>query len=440
MTRQLSISDTGLRLIKAFEGYRPVDRELITGARVVGYGHRVHDERPRAMTRDEADSTLKLDLAAYEEMINEEVHAPLSQSQFDALCSLAFNIGPKAFRESDTLRALNNGRVLDAANGFDIWRKARVNGEIYVVDALMRRRTAEKSLFLRTEASVPAPAAMLEPEADHDVAALDTDDGLPVFSEDMRTGVVAKVGYEAVPNPRRRREDQEPGILTLSEVIAPDVDAPDTQTVTEADDDEVPPANDLSEDGFAANAQPVETVSPVREAADAIAERLDALIDGDDTAPDTSDWPQSLIQPVGPDTEDIDTPTLPATQDSEAVLVPFPTTETRLTAKDMVDTTGRAPLRIDNLAADDVLRDSRPAEGPVYVAPDAEQSAGLSGLWIPVVLGFALLGASATALWRGAEALLGEWGPLMALAGAITGLLMVLFALYLATVGRMADE
>jgi len=110
---------------------------------------------------------LKDDLAPFIDMINENVHAPLSQSQFDALVSFAYNIGPKAFLQSDTLRALNNGRPLDAANGFDIWRKSEIDGKTYVVDALMRRRTAEKALFLRPEGRpVSAPSVDLPPVQD----------------------------------------------------------------------------------------------------------------------------------------------------------------------------------------------------------------------------------------------------------------------------------
>ena len=451
MSRNLSISDTGLRLIKAFEGYRPVDRELVTGARVVGYGHRVHDPMPRAMDRAEAEETLKLDLAAYEEMINAEVHAPLSQSQFDALCSLAFNIGPKAFRESDTVRALNNGRVLDAANGFDIWRKATINGQTYVVDALMRRRTAEKSLFLRTERSVPA-GAPLEPEADAGVAALETDDGLPVFTEDMRNGVVAKAPYESVPNPMRRREDQPTGILTLSEVVEPGEAEMDVVDLVEADiiqpeleaepePEPGPAALDTGDDA---------PRSVIGEAADALSERLDALIDdGDADAADVEDWPQSLIRAARPeasnDTDDAPAPAsnlvaFPAASARGPALTVTPDTveSQRLTAQDLRDTQPPA-LVIDDLAADDVMRDSRSPQGPVYaaddIAPDVEP---VTGIWIPVVLGFALLGASGAALWLGARALLGEWGPLLALAGLITGALMVLYSLYLATAGREA--
>jgi len=177
MGRQFTVSDMGLKLIKAYEGYRPVDRMLVSGHRVIGYGHRVLDEETKFLSKSEAESVLKTDLAPFEDMINENVHAPLTQSQFDALCSFAFNIGPKAFMQSDTLRALNNGRPLDAANGFDIWRKSKIDGKVYVVDALMRRRTAEKALFLRPEGrTLSAPRVDLPPVSDEAVALLKTED------------------------------------------------------------------------------------------------------------------------------------------------------------------------------------------------------------------------------------------------------------------------
>lgn len=167
----LTLSERGLKLIKAFEGYRPVDRTLVGGQRVVGYGHRLYDDVPHRLSKSQAEKVLKLDLEPYEDMINENVHAPLSQGQFDALVSFAFNIGPKAFLQSETLQALNNGRPLDAANSLDVWRKSRVNGKVYVIDALMRRRTAEKALFLRTDKTPhPSPTVDLPPIKDTGVS------------------------------------------------------------------------------------------------------------------------------------------------------------------------------------------------------------------------------------------------------------------------------
>jgi len=63
------------------------------------------------------------------------VFAPLLPNQFDALVSLVFNITVAQFRDSDILRNLNSGDQLAAANGFDVWRRARLNGRVIVVDA-----------------------------------------------------------------------------------------------------------------------------------------------------------------------------------------------------------------------------------------------------------------------------------------------------------------
>jgi lysozyme len=94
----------------------------------------------------------------------------LSQNEFDALVSFTYNIGVDGFRESVVLRRLNEGQHLQAACAMDLWRKAEVEGETIVVDALVRRRAAEKALFL-TPAGVwtPAPTGIIKPGVDHEV-------------------------------------------------------------------------------------------------------------------------------------------------------------------------------------------------------------------------------------------------------------------------------
>jgi hypothetical protein len=102
-----------------------------------------------------------------EEAIQSLVFAPLRQNQFDALVSLVFNISPGQFKESEVLRALNAGDEIGSANGFDAWRRARLNGKLVVVDALVRRRAAEKALFLEHPGGRPiAPSHVLAPELD----------------------------------------------------------------------------------------------------------------------------------------------------------------------------------------------------------------------------------------------------------------------------------
>jgi len=102
-----------------------------------------------------------------ETAINSMVFAPLNQNQFDALVSLTYNISPGQFRDSEILAYLNAGDFLSAANGFDVWRKARIHGRVMVVDALVRRRAAEKAMFLEHPDGRPtAPTPLVPPTRD----------------------------------------------------------------------------------------------------------------------------------------------------------------------------------------------------------------------------------------------------------------------------------
>ena len=114
MSYQFTISDIGLRLIKAYEGYRAEPRTLASGNRVIGFGHAVSSDDMSALSEEDAEATLKSDLAPIEDLINTHVHASMTQSQFDALCSLAFSIGEDAFMSSNILHSMNRGQVIEA--------------------------------------------------------------------------------------------------------------------------------------------------------------------------------------------------------------------------------------------------------------------------------------------------------------------------------------
>ena len=69
------------------------------------------------------------------------------------------------------MRRINEGALLHAAYALEMWRKADFEGERIVLDALIRRRAAEKSLFLTpTDGFVPAPSPILPPKIDFDAA------------------------------------------------------------------------------------------------------------------------------------------------------------------------------------------------------------------------------------------------------------------------------
>jgi GH24 family phage-related lysozyme (muramidase) len=419
MGRQFEISNMGLKLIKAYEGYRPVDRTLVSGQRVVGYGHRLSSEEAVILTKPEAEELLKDDLAPFIDMINENVHAPLSQSQFDALVSFAYNIGPKAFLKSDTLRALNNGRPLDAANGFDIWRKSEIDGKTYVVDALMRRRTAEKALFLRPEGRpVSAPSVDLPPVQDETVALLSTEDALPVFSSDDAAGVVADAPYSAQPAQFRRRDDTPAGSLTLSEVF-------DEDDYLVADEEEaipfdLDPADDVT---FEDDASP----SLIAVEGDKLKDRLDALIEDVKTEPqkeDNADWPDSLV----------------TSEPSDDKVVPFRKSESETVSSANITTSevedDDVDIVIDNLTEDDALRVRTEDSASRFIALDVVEEPKTKSSIIPyifmMIVGSTLFGGGIAAWLKNQGAMFGNYGPLLTMCGIFIGAMMLLGALYYA--------
>jgi lysozyme len=164
------VSRAAITLIERFEGYRRKAAQLPDGRWTIGYGHTLTARQGAQVSADDAEALLLYDLIAVAHAVNEAVFSPLSQNQFDALCVFAFNIGLDNFRASSVLKRLNEGALIEAACGMELWRKAEFDGEAIVVDALVRRRVAEKALFLTPPggAWVPVPSAVVKPLLDTD--------------------------------------------------------------------------------------------------------------------------------------------------------------------------------------------------------------------------------------------------------------------------------
>ena len=162
-----TVSAEGLALIQEFEGFRAKPAQLPDGNWIVGFSHVRIGSAGADMSHGEAAAMLRRDLAPFEQLVNESVTTSLTQSQFDALASLAFSIGETAFRDSQVLRRVNAGEFVAAACAMDAWRKADVGGEFEVVSALVRRRAAEKALFLKELPHDAAPSAFMRAKLDH---------------------------------------------------------------------------------------------------------------------------------------------------------------------------------------------------------------------------------------------------------------------------------
>ena len=86
-------------------GHLLTQDELTSGKiRVDGRSYKYHDGLPD----DVIDRLLLRDLHIAELVVNSNVKVKLTQNQYNALVSFAFNVGVGAFRKSTLLRLLNN--------------------------------------------------------------------------------------------------------------------------------------------------------------------------------------------------------------------------------------------------------------------------------------------------------------------------------------------
>ena len=138
----MNISETGLNLIKSFEGckltaYKAVSTETYY---TIGWGHYGSDVTAgMTITQEEADALLVSDLAKYETKVNKYIDTyNFNQNQFDALVSFAYNIG-----SIDGLTAKGTRTISQISSKFSAYVKS---GGV-TLSGLVKRRAAEKTLF-----------------------------------------------------------------------------------------------------------------------------------------------------------------------------------------------------------------------------------------------------------------------------------------------------
>ena len=146
----MKTSSNGTALIREFDGF--VANAYLCPAKVwtIGIGTTIYPNGTKVKkgdkcTQAQALEYLQHDLKSFEKTVNDSVKVPLSQNQFDALVSLAYNIGSGAFKNSTLLKKLNAKDYAGAADQFLVWNK----GGGKVLKGLVRRRDAERALFLK---------------------------------------------------------------------------------------------------------------------------------------------------------------------------------------------------------------------------------------------------------------------------------------------------
>jgi lysozyme len=149
----MQLSKTGYDFIKRHEGCRLEAYRDSVGIPTIGYGNTQYQDGRKVhigdtITMEQADELFKFYADRFAVGVSDLITKPVTQNQFNALVSLAYNIGIGAFTKSTVLRLVNvdpNSDKIQAA--FMMWSKGTVKGKKQVLPGLANRRKAEIILY-----------------------------------------------------------------------------------------------------------------------------------------------------------------------------------------------------------------------------------------------------------------------------------------------------
>jgi lysozyme len=144
------ISSKGIDLIKMFEGFSAKPYKCPAGVPTIGYGNTFYPNgkkvtmADKSITEKQATEFLSATLLTFEKYVDTYCIDTITQSQFDALVSFCYNLGPANLKSSTLLKKVNknaNDETIRAE--FMKWVKA--GGK--TLPGLVRRREAEANLY-----------------------------------------------------------------------------------------------------------------------------------------------------------------------------------------------------------------------------------------------------------------------------------------------------
>ena len=147
----MKLSQKGVDFIKSHEALRLKAYQDSKGKWTIGWGHTKGVKPGDEITRAQAEQFIRDDFAWVERTLNADLvtgrDKPLvTQNEFDALCSLVFNIGSDAYLESTVRRKIKQGDKMGAAHAFKMW----VYSDHKFIQGLANRRADEVRLFLQS--------------------------------------------------------------------------------------------------------------------------------------------------------------------------------------------------------------------------------------------------------------------------------------------------
>ena len=105
--------------VKRSEGGRTTPYVCPAGKLTIGYGHQIlPNEKFDKITIPQANELFLKDMETVEKQLTDAITVPITQGQFDAMCSLVFNCGIGYIKKTKGFKALNNKDYVTAAVEF----------------------------------------------------------------------------------------------------------------------------------------------------------------------------------------------------------------------------------------------------------------------------------------------------------------------------------
>ena len=146
----MKLDKKGCDLIKEFEGLRLKPYLCSANVPTIGYGNTFYENGTKVkltdapITKERAETLFKSLADRFSVRVLPLIKKPVTQNQFNALVSFAYNVGVTALSNSTLLRLVNNNpNDANIAKEFLKWNKA--GGK--VVNGLTNRRIKESALY-----------------------------------------------------------------------------------------------------------------------------------------------------------------------------------------------------------------------------------------------------------------------------------------------------
>ena len=140
----------GIEMIKSFEGFRGAPYKCPAGIPTIGYGATFYTNGKKVtmsdatITEQQATELLASMLISFEKYVDSYCVDTITQNQFDALVSFAYNLGPANLKSSTLLKKVN-ANPQDETIRVEFMKWVKAGGK--TLQGLVRRRTAEADLY-----------------------------------------------------------------------------------------------------------------------------------------------------------------------------------------------------------------------------------------------------------------------------------------------------